>query len=73
VYLLWEDDVAGNERWPPVIVPVTLRSATNKLTLRVYGARGSDSFPITVWWDDVTIEPVTAVGAGMSTSFTSYR
>ena len=69
VYLLWEDDVAGNERWQPVIVPLTLRSATNKLTLRVYGARGSDSFPITVWWDDVTIEPVTAVEAGMSTSF----
>ena len=67
--VLWEDDVAGDERWKIVNVPVTLRSATNKLTLRVYGARGSDNFPITVWWDDVTIEPVTAVGEGMSTSF----
>jgi hypothetical protein len=67
--VLWEDDVAGNERWQHVTVPVTLRSATNKLTLRVYGVRGSDSFPIDVWWDDVTIEPVTTVGDEIATSF----
>jgi len=67
--VIWEDDVAGNERWQHVNVPVTLRSARNKLTLRVYGARGSDNLPITVWWDDVAIEPVTAVGDELATSF----
>jgi uncharacterized membrane protein len=67
--VIWEDDVAGNERWQHVNVPVTLRSATNKLTLRVYGARASDNFPITVWWDDVALEPVTAVGDEIATSF----
>jgi uncharacterized membrane protein len=67
--VIWEDDVAGNERWQHVNVPVTLRSAANKLTLRVYGARGSDNLPITVWWDDVAIVPVTAVGEEIATSF----
>ena len=67
--VIWEDDVAGDERWQYVNVPLTLRSATNKLMLRVYGARGSDNFPINVWWDDVTIEPVTAVCAEISTPF----
>ncbi|MCK4733863.1 MAG: DUF1616 domain-containing protein, partial [Methanophagales archaeon] len=67
--IIWEDDVAGDERWQYVNVPVTLRSATNKLMLRAYGARGGDNFPINVWWDDVTIEPVTAVGEGVSSSF----
>ena len=67
--VIWEDDVAGNERWQHVKVPVTLHSAVNKLTLRVYGASGSDNFPIRVWWDDVKIEPVTAIAEQMATSF----
>jgi uncharacterized membrane protein len=67
--VIWEDDIGGDEKWLHVNVPVTLHSVTNKLTLRIYSARGSNNFPINVWWDDVTIEPVTAVGAEISTPF----
>ena len=67
--VIWEDAVAGDERWQHVNVPVTLRSATNKLTLRVYVERASSNFPIRVWWDDITIEPITVVVEKIPTSF----
>ncbi|MBK5191239.1 MAG: DUF1616 domain-containing protein, partial [Methanosarcinales archaeon] len=67
--VIWEDAVAGDERWQHVKVPVTLRSATNKLTLRVYVERASSNFPIQVWWDDVDIEPITAVAEKIPTAF----
>ena len=66
---IWEDDVAGDERWQHVKVPVALRHGANKLTLRVYGASGSDNFPIKVWWDDVKIEPITEVMEKIPTAF----
>jgi uncharacterized membrane protein len=67
--IIWEDDAAGDERWLHVKVPVTLRSATNKLTLRVYGAQASTDLPVQVWWDDVMIEPITAGADKIPTSF----
>jgi uncharacterized membrane protein len=67
--VIWEDDVAGHERWQHVKVPVALCPATNKLTLRVYGERASSDFPIKVWWDDVKIEPLTEVAEKFPTSF----
>ncbi len=67
--VIWEDDVAGDESWEHVKVPVALRHGTNKLTLRVYAERGSSDLPIKVWWDDVNIEPVTEVAEKIPTSF----
>ena len=65
--IIWEEDVAGDEGWQHLKIPVTLRSATNRLTLRVY-AEGNGLMPVDVWWDDVKIEPVTAI-TGSSSSF----
>jgi len=67
--VIWEDDVAENARWQHVKVPVTLHSTTNKLMFRVYGARGSEDYPVKVWWDDVKIEPVTEIAGRIATSF----
>jgi uncharacterized membrane protein len=67
--VIWEDDVAGDERWQDVKVPVALCPAANKLTLRVYGERASSDFPIKVWWDDVKIEPITEVAEKFPTYF----
>ncbi|RZN43516.1 MAG: DUF1616 domain-containing protein [Methanophagales archaeon ANME-1-THS] len=67
--VIWEDSVQGDERWQHVNVPVTLRATTNKLTLRVKGDRSSSDFPIQVWWDDVRIEPITAVADKSPTVF----
>ena len=67
--VIWEDDIAGDERWQQVKVPVTLSSAANKLMLRVYGERAVSNFPIKVWWDDVKIEPITEVAGKGPISF----
>ncbi len=56
--VIWEDDVAGDEGWMCVKVPITLYSKANKLTLRVYGKSAT---PVEVWWDDVRVEPITNV------------
>ncbi len=67
--VIWEDDIAGDESWEHVKVPVALRHGTNKLTLRVYVERGGSDLPIKVWWDDVNIEPITEVAEKIPTSF----
>ena len=67
--ILWEDDVAGDERWQHVKVPVSLISNSNKLELRVNGLRDTESFPITIWWDDLKIEPIHEVTKKISTEF----
>ena len=67
--VIWEDDVAGDEGWQHVKVPLTLYSADNNLTLRVSCDAAVQGFPISVWWDDVRIEPITAVAYKMGTSF----
>ncbi|HDS45793.1 MAG TPA: DUF1616 domain-containing protein [Methanomicrobia archaeon] len=59
--VIWEDNVAGDAAWQQVKLPVTLRAKQNSLMLRVYAERSSSDFPITVWWDDVRIEPITAL------------
>jgi uncharacterized membrane protein len=55
--VIWEDDVAGDEGWQQVKIPITLESGKNRIMLRVYEKRVGD-FLVDVWWDDVEIEPL---------------
>ncbi|MDY6865464.1 MAG: DUF1616 domain-containing protein [Halobacteriota archaeon] len=66
---LWTDDVAGDELWQHVKVPVTLLPGKNKLELRLSSEREVSGFPIKVWWDDVMIEPVQDVTKEVPTKF----
>ena len=66
---LWEDDVAGDEMWQYMKVPVTLLPGTNKLELRLSTERDVSGLPIKVWWDDVKIEPVQDVTKEIPTKF----
>ena len=62
--VIWEDDIAGDEGWQYVKVPVTIYTKENNLALCVYAKRNienAESFPVSVWWDDVRIEPITAI------------
>ncbi|MDY6964346.1 MAG: DUF1616 domain-containing protein [Halobacteriota archaeon] len=67
--IMWEDDVAGDERWQHIKVPITLLSGSSKLRLRVYAEDDVNDFPIDVWWDDVKIEPVSEVAKKIPTEF----
>jgi uncharacterized membrane protein len=59
--VLWEDDVAGDEGWHHVQIPITLGSGVNRITLRVYEKQGVGAFSVHVWWDDVRLEPITTL------------
>jgi uncharacterized membrane protein len=59
--VLWEDDVAGDEGWQHVQIPITLDSGVNRITLRVYEKQAVGGFSVHVWWDDVRIEPMTTL------------
>lgn len=61
--VIWEDDVAGDEGWQHENIPVTILSQESTLKLRVYGEKTSD-LPVSVWWDDVRIKPITEFGKG---------
>ncbi|MDF1558462.1 MAG: DUF1616 domain-containing protein [ANME-2 cluster archaeon] len=52
--VLWEDDVAGNEGWQHVEVPVMLLR-NNRLEMQVLELQGS-SEAVQVWWDDIKFE-----------------
>jgi uncharacterized membrane protein/VanZ family protein len=67
--ILWEDDVEGDEGWQEVRVPITPHNGTNRLTLRVYAMAETSYFPLTVWWDDVRIEPFEDLTKELTTSF----
>ncbi|MBK5191273.1 MAG: DUF1616 domain-containing protein, partial [Methanosarcinales archaeon] len=67
--VLWEDDVAEDEGWQSVTIPITLDNGTNRLLLRVYAKQDSSAFPLTVWWDDVRIEPFEEITKEVATSF----
>ena len=56
--IVWADDVAGDEGWQHVKIPITLYEKENELTLRVYEENSVRDFPISVWWDDVEIKPI---------------
>ena len=56
--VIWEDDVAGDEGWEEVKIPVTLNRGENRIAFRVYEKRGVGWFPVKVWFDDIRIEPV---------------
>ncbi|MFZ2070827.1 MAG: VanZ family protein [Halobacteriota archaeon] len=68
-HVVWEDDVAENEGWQEVEIPLTLDNGTNRLTLRVYAKQDTSSFPVTVWWDDVRIKRFEAIMKQTTTSF----
>jgi uncharacterized membrane protein len=53
--VVWEDDIAGNEEWQHVEVPVIL-SRDNRLTVQVVELQGSAE-GVQVWWDDIKFEP----------------
>ena len=67
--VVWEDDVAGDEGWQEVKIPLTLDNGTNRLTLRVYAKSDSKNIPVSVWWDDVKIEHFEMILKQTSTSF----
>ena len=67
--VVWQDDVAGDERWQHLTLPVPLRYGTNTLTIRLYSTSSNCNFPVSVWWDDVKIEQITALAEGQPTSF----
>ena len=67
--VVWEDDVAGDEGWQEVEIPLTLDNGTNRLTLRVYAKSDSKNMPVTVWWDDVQIEQFETILKQTATSF----
>lgn len=59
--LVWEDDLAGDEGWVYIRIPVILKEGGNSLTLRVYDKKGFERNQtpeysgngFKVWWDDV--------------------
>ncbi len=53
--VVWEDDVAGDEGWQHVEVPVML-SRNNRLEMRVQELQGS-SDEVLVWWDNIVFNP----------------
>jgi len=59
--IVWEDDVAGDERWQHMKIPITLYEQENELTLRVYEENSVKNIPISVWWDDVEIKPISEI------------
>lgn len=68
--VVWEDDVAEDEVWQEINVPVTLNNGTNRLALRVYAKKESNNFPLSVWWDSIRIKPFEKVTKDVATSFT---
>jgi len=59
--VIWEDDVAGDEGWQQVKIPITLESGKNRIILRVYEKRDVGNFPVNVWWDDVEIKSISTL------------
>ena len=68
-YELWEDDVAGDELWQHVKVPVTLLPGKNVLEMRINAKQDISGLPIKVWWDDINIEHVKDVTKEVPTKF----
>jgi len=67
--VVWEDDVAEDEGWQEVKIPITLDNGINRLMLRAYAKRDSRKFPLTIWWDDVRIEPFEEITKEIATNF----
>lgn len=62
--VIWEDDVAGDEGWQHIKIPISLEGGENRIMFRVYDKKGVGHFPVSVWWDDVEIEPFTELKGG---------
>ena len=56
--VIWEEDIAGDEGWEEVRIPVTLNRGENTLAFRVYEKQSVGWFPVKVWLDDIKIVPV---------------
>jgi uncharacterized membrane protein len=59
--VIWEDDVAGDEGWQQVKIPISLEGGKNRIMLRVYEKQGVGWFSANVWWDDVRIESISTL------------
>jgi len=62
--VVWEDDIAGNEGWQHVEVPVML-SRNNRLTMQVVELQGSAE-GVQVWWDDIKFETFSDQDSGVA-------
>ncbi len=60
--VVWEDDIAGDEGWQHVEVPVML-SRNNRLEMRVHELQGG-SDEVLVWWDDIVFNPFSDQDSG---------
>lgn len=54
--VIWEDDIAGDEGWQEIKIPVSLNEGWNRLAFRLYEKQGVGGFSANVWVDDVRIE-----------------
>lgn len=70
--VVWEKDVAGDDGWQRIKIPIFLPNKTNRLTLRVYEKKGVSSFGIKVWWDNVLMENFTGLEINI-TNITGYQ
>ena len=61
--VVWEDDIAGDEGWQHVEVPVML-SRNNRLEMRVQELQGG-SDEVLVWWDDIVFSPFSDQDSGV--------
>jgi uncharacterized membrane protein len=56
--VLWEDDIAGDEGWQEIKLPVTLNAGRNRLAFRLYAKQGLGGLSVKVLFDDVRIESI---------------
>ena len=61
--VVWGDDIAGDEGWQHVEIPVML-SRNNRLEMRVHELQGS-SDEVLVWWDDIMFNPFSDQDSGV--------
>ena len=64
--VVWEDDIAGDEGWQHVEVPVML-SRNNRLEMRVQELQGG-SDEVLVWWDDIVFSPFSDQDSGVGST-----
>jgi len=58
--VIWEDDVAGKERWQSIRLPVYLYKE-NRLSLKVYAKNNIEKLNLKIYWDDIRIKSISEV------------
>jgi uncharacterized membrane protein len=54
---VWEQDAAGREGWERIVVPINIINGANKIQFKL-SQSSKESRPITLFIDDVKIEPI---------------